>query len=112
MKELLLAVLLFVAPATAFAEGCDFDPTFDAKMFSYTYPAGVGFNFAVFRFEVGLKDYGARGCVGVEVDTFGLLRLIPWVKDLLPGAAEPLAVESTLALNRRTAVSGLPMPDT
>jgi len=105
-----LAVAMF-APATVFAGQCDFDPTFDAKVFSYTYPAGVGLDFAVFRFEVGVADYGARGCVGAEVDTLGLLRLIPWVKDLLPTAAEPLA-PIEIALSRRAAMSGLPMPDT
>jgi len=83
----MLAVLLLAAPTAAFAGGCEFNPTFDAKVFSYTYPAGVGFDLAMFRVEVGLADYGARGCVGAQVDTFGLLRLIPWVKDLLPGAS-------------------------
>ena len=91
---ILLATLVLLVPAVASAEGgCEFNPTRDAKVFSYTYPATVGLDGAVLSFEVGLTEWGSKGCLNGTVDIFGALRLIPWLRDVLPPEPSPSSLE-------------------
>lgn len=111
----LVALLIGVmaAPMTATAGGCEFDPTLDAKVFTYSYPAGVGFDVGVFEFEVGLSEWGSKACGNVTLDIIRALRLIPWMRDVLP--SEPVAETALLQsyfIGHGLSGFGLPKPET
>lgn len=90
----ILAVVMFAA-APATAGGCDTEPTIDAKVISYTWPAGIGVNFAVFDFRAALEGWGLSACAEGSVDTLGLLRLVPGLAEKLPAfMAAPAPVSS------------------
>ena len=81
---ILAAVMFTAAPASA--DGCVADPTIDLKVITYTWPAGVGIDAAVFDFRAALKAWGTSACFGGDVDVLGVLRFVPWIGGLLPAA--------------------------
>jgi hypothetical protein len=85
---LLLLAFVLVVPLTAAAGQCDGSAAADAKSISYSFPAGLTVDVKAVSFEASITDWGSRACVRGQADMLGLLRLIPWVRDLLPAPPE------------------------